>query len=101
MEVTDESTGRPGIGRLLYESILGLAAGFSVGWFTWLIADRLTDQTLALWPFAVGGIVLGVTVVRYISTRRTGRGSVHLLWIPVVLFVILMSMIVLALRAFE
>jgi hypothetical protein len=99
--MTDESTSRPGLGRLLYESILGLAAGFSIGWFAWLIADRFSDADLAFWPFATTGVVLGVTVVRYLSTRRTGRGWVHLLWIPVALFVALMVAVVLALRAFE
>ena len=97
--MTDESATSPGFGRLLYESILGLAAGFSLGWFTWLIADRLTDDTLQAWPFLAGGMVVGVTLVRWISTRRTGRGWVHALWIPVIAFVGLMVLIVLALRA--
>jgi hypothetical protein len=97
--MSDESATRPGLGRLLYESVLGIAAGFSLGWFTWLIADRFTDADLVFWPFAVGGIVLGVTLVRWISTRKSGRGWVHALWIPVVLFVGLMTLIVLALRA--
>lgn len=97
--MTDDPTSRPGLGRLLYESVLGIAAGFSLGWFTWLIADRFTDPSLALWPFTVVGIVVGVTLVRWISTRKAGRGWVHALWIPVVLFVVLMTMVVLALRA--
>jgi hypothetical protein len=64
-----------------------------------LIADRFADTDLVLWPFAVGGMVLGVTLVRWISTRKSGRGWVHALWIPVVLFVGLMTLIILALRA--
>ena len=96
--MNDESS-TPGLGRLLYESVLGIAAGFSLGWFTWLIADRFTDDTLQAWPFLAGGIVVGVTLVRWISTRRVGRGWVHALWIPVVAFVGLMTLIVLALRA--
>jgi hypothetical protein len=44
-------------------------------------------------------MVLGVTLVRWISTRKSGRGWVHALWIPVVLFVGLMTLIILALRA--
>jgi len=97
--MSDDPTPRPGLGRLLYESILGIAAGFSLGWFTWLIADRFTDADLLFWPSAAGGIVFGVTIVRWVSTRRSGRGWVHALWIPVVLFVALMAMVVLALRA--
>jgi len=97
--MTDESPVRPGIGRLLYESILGIAAGFSLGWFTWLIADRFSDRSLQGWPFLIGGVVVGVTMVRWISTRRSGRGWVHVLWIPVIAFVGLMILIILALRA--
>lgn len=95
----EATTPRPGIGRLLYESILGLAAGFSLGWFAWLISDRVTDGTLRFWPFAVGGVIFGVTIVRFISTRQSGRGWVHLLWIPVLLFTVLMAAIIMALRA--
>jgi len=93
------TTARPGLGRLLYETVLGLAAGFSIGWFAWLIGDRLADATPPFWPFAIGGIIFGVTIVRFISTRRSGRGWVHLLWIPVLLFVVLLGAIIMALRA--
>jgi hypothetical protein len=95
----DGSAVRPGLGRLLYESVLGIAAGFSLGWFAWLIADRLTDRDLLFWPFAAGGILFGVTIVRFMSARRGGRRLVHLLWIPVVLFVVLMAAIIMALQA--
>lgn len=99
--MTGDSARRPGLGRLLYESILGVAAGFSLGWFAWLFTDRFVDDTLALWPFAVGGILVGVTLVRWISTRRSARGWVHALWIPVIAFVGLMTLVVLALRALD
>lgn len=92
---------RPGLARVLYESVLGLAAGFSLGFFAWMVADRVTEAAMVFWPWAAGGMVFGVTVVRLISTRRPGRGWVHLMWIPVVLFVVLMTMLILALRAFE
>jgi hypothetical protein len=95
----DGTTARPGMGRMLYESVLGLAAGFSLGWFAWLIGDRFTDDALPFWPFAVGGIIFGVTIVRFLSSRRSGRRWVHLLWIPVVLFVVLMTAVIMALRA--
>lgn len=94
-----EPTPRPGLGRVLYESILGIAAGFSLGFFAWLVADRVTNTELRFWPWAAAGILFGVIGVRQVSARRNGRGWVHLLWIPVVAFVVLMTMVVLALRA--
>lgn len=97
--MNDDTAQRPGLGRLLYESVLGVAAGFSLGWFAWLISDRVTDSDLLFWPFAAGGILFGVTIVRFMSTRRGGRRWVHMLWIPVILFVVLMAAVIMALRA--
>ncbi len=99
--MNQESSRRPGLGRVLYESILGIAAGFSLGFFAWLVADRVTDSELRFWPWAAAGILFGVIAVRQVSARRRGRGWVHLLWIPVVAFVVLMTMVVLALRAWS
>lgn len=84
-----------------YDVVLGAAAGFSLGFFAWLAADRLGgDGSPPFWPFAVAGVIGGVVLVRWARSRR-GRGRwVHVLWVPVLLFVVLMAAIVVALRNF-
>lgn len=93
---------RPGVGARLYEVVLGIAAGFSMGWFAWVVTDRLVDgSSPPLWPFAGGGIAVIYSVIRWARRRRGEGGWVHALWIPVVIFAGLMALIVLALRAFS
>ena len=78
------------------------AAGFSLGWFAWIFSDRLGDAgTPKFWPFAVIGVIGGIALVRWARSRKGTRRWVHVLWIPVVLFVLLMTAIVLALRNFN
>jgi len=86
----------------IYDLVLGAAAGFSVGFFAWLISDRVGDATTpAFWPFAVAG-VLGMTlVVRWARGRKGGGRWIHVLWIPVILFLALMAMIAWALSRFS
>lgn len=87
---------------IVYDLILGAAAGFSLGWFAWIFADRLGDDgTPAFWPFAVAGVLGGILLVRWARSHKGTRRWVHVLWIPVLLFVLLMTAIVLALRNFN
>jgi CDP-diglyceride synthetase len=84
--------------QTVYQSVLGVASGFSLGWFAWVIAGRqLADPPL--WPFAAVGILLGVGTARAAGSRPRGRSWVHALWIPVVAFVLAMTAIVIALRS--
>lgn len=86
----------------LYDAVLGAAAGFSLAFFAWIIADRMGgDGNPPFWPFAVVGVFAGVALLRWLRSRRSGGRWIHLLWVPVVLFVVLMTMIVLALRNFQ
>jgi dolichyl-phosphate-mannose--protein O-mannosyl transferase len=83
--------------HIVYQSLLGVASGFSLGWFAWIIAGRQMTGP-PFWPFAAVGILLGVAVVRMAASSPRGRKWVHALWIPVVAFVALMTAIVIALR---
>lgn len=84
---------------LVYDLILGAAAGFSVGFFAWIASDRIGDGgTPAFWPFAAAGVLGMILLVRWARSRRGGGRWVNVLWIPVLVFVVLMSMVVLALR---
>ena len=86
----------------LYDLLLGAAAGFSLAFFAWIVADRMGgDGSPAFWPFAAVGVLAGVGLLRWVRARRAGGKWIHLLWIPVVLFVVLMTMIVIALRNFQ
>ena len=93
---------RPGALTRIYDLILGAAFGFSVGWFAWIFSDRLGDDgTPAFWPFAAIGVVGGILLVRWARSRKGTRRWINVLWIPVLLFVLLMTAIVLALKNFE
>jgi dolichyl-phosphate-mannose--protein O-mannosyl transferase len=83
--------------HIVYQSLLGVASGFSLGWFAWIIAGRQMSDP-PLWPFAAVGIFLGVVIVRMAASTPKGRKWVHALWIPVVAFVVLMTAVVIALR---
>jgi hypothetical protein len=84
---------------LVYDLILGAAAGFSVGFFAWIASDRIGDDgSPAFWPFAVAGVLGMILLVRWARSRRGGGRWVNVLWIPVLVFVVLISMVVLALR---
>ena len=86
---------------LVYQLLLGLASGFAVGVFAWMIAGRFIDTGETLWPYTVTGIIVMTVTVRALAARPGGRRWIHLLWIPVVLFVALMTMVIIALRNFE
>lgn len=88
--------------RFAYDLVLGAAAGFSLGFFAWLIGDRVdnADGTPDFWPFAAAGVVGGIALVRWARSRKGTRRWVHVLWIPVLLFVLLMAAVVVALRNF-
>lgn len=88
--------------RFVYDVVLGAAAGFSLGFFAWLIGDRIdqSDGTPDFWPFAVAGVIAGIALVRFARSRKGARRWIHALWIPVLVFVVLMTMIVVALRNF-
>jgi uncharacterized membrane protein len=79
-----------------YHLILGAASGFAVGCFAWFTVG----ETNPLWPYAAAGVVLMIAAVRFLAVRRGTRRRIHLLWIPVVLFLALMAAVVLALRNF-
>ncbi len=84
---------------VLYDLILGAAAGFSIGFFAWIISDRLGDDgTPPFWPFALAGVIGTILLVRWARSRRGGGRWIHILWIVVAVFVTLMTMIILALR---
>ena len=95
-------TPRRSVLSFVYDLVLGAAAGFAIGWFAWIFSDRLgNDGTPAFWPFAVIGVIGGIALVRWARSRRGQGRWVHILWIPVVLFLLLMGAIVMALRNFE
>jgi hypothetical protein len=52
-----------------------------------------------MWPFAVGGVVVGFFAVSRMALSERGRKWMAILWIPVVAFVALMTAVVMALRA--
>ncbi|OFW63370.1 MAG: hypothetical protein A2135_01740 [Actinobacteria bacterium RBG_16_67_15] len=81
--------------RCTYHLVLGITSGFAVGAFVWMISgsDRL------FWPYPVAGIVV-MTAATLALARWKGGRLVHLLWIPVALFLALMAMVAIALRNF-
>jgi hypothetical protein len=84
---------------MIYQSLLGVAGGFSLGWFAWIFADRLGgDSTPPFWPFAIAGAIVGVLIAKAAGRTARARKWMNLLWIPVVAFVVLMTAIVMALR---
>jgi hypothetical protein len=95
--MTDTRPPQTSSAQVVYQSLLGIASGFSLGWFAWIVAGRqMMDPPF--WPFAAVGIVVGVVVVRMAAATPRGRKWVHALWIPVVAFVFLMTAVILALR---
>lgn len=83
-----------------YQFLLGVAGGFSLGWFAWIFASRLGgNATLPFWPFALVGAIAGVLIVQAAGRTARGRKWITLMWIPVVAFLVLMTAIVMALRA--
>lgn len=95
--MTDATATKASPLQIAYQSLLGVASGFSLGWFAWVIASRqMVDPPL--WPFAAVGVLVGVIAVRAAAATPRGRTWVHALWIPVVAFVALMTAIVIALR---
>jgi drug/metabolite transporter (DMT)-like permease len=86
--------------QTVYQFLLGVAGGFSLGWFAWVFSDRLGgDSTPPFWPFAVAGAIVGVLIAQAASGTARGRKWINLLWIPLVAFVVLMTAIIMALRA--
>jgi hypothetical protein len=86
----------------IYDVVLGGAAGFSIGWFAWIFSDRLGDDgTPLFWPFALAGVIGGIALVSWARSRRGSGRWVHILWIPVLLFILLLGAIVMALRNFN
>ncbi|WKZ83069.1 MAG: hypothetical protein QY307_02120 [Acidimicrobiia bacterium] len=92
---------RTRLGRIVYDTVLGILAGFALGFFAWMVADRVGSGGLSAWPFTGAGLFLGVILVRAWSGRRRGGKWVHLLWIPVILFAALMTMVIIALRSWN
>lgn len=86
--------------QTVYQTLLGVAGGFSLGWFGWIFADRFfaVSPELPFWPFAAGGVVIGLLLVSAMGRTARGRKWINVLWIPVVAFVVLMTAIVIALR---
>lgn len=95
------TTSRHPVIAFLYDILLGGLAGLAFGFFAWLSADRLTDGNPPFWPWAMGGIVALIVFVRWARAHRATRHWVHLLWIPVAVFIALIAMVILALRAFN
>lgn len=95
--MTNTITPKPATASFLYQSVLGVASGFSVGWFAWVIVDRRIEPIPPFWPFAAVGVALGVALVRIATRTPRGRRWIHALWIPVAAFVLLMTAIVVAL----
>jgi len=87
---------------LAYDLVLGLAAGFSIGWFAWWAGGGISVSPKPFWPFAAAGIVGTFGLIRWARRQRSSaRRLVHLLWIPFILFLLLMAAVVVALRNFE
>ena len=99
---------RPSRRPTAYDAALALLGGSSLGWFAWwftgayVVSDGTGGSGIPLWVFEV----LGVAAVFFLLMRVRSRSEdaqrrsrwVHLLWIPVILFVLLMIQVVLTLR---
>lgn len=96
--MTNTITAKNATARFLYQTVLGIASGFSLGWFAWVIVDRRIEPIPPLWPFAAAGTILGVAFVRIAARTPRGRTWIHALWIPVAAVVLLMTAIVVALN---
>lgn len=89
--------------RSTYDVVLVLLAGSTLGWFGWwFLGGYGSGSGPALWLWEAAGVALAWFGVRWLRGRRPeGRSrAVHLLWIPVVLFVLLMIAVIMALRNF-
>lgn len=65
--------------RILYDLVLGVAAGVSLGFFAWIVSDRVGgDGTPPFWPFAAAGAVALVALLRWRRRRRAGGRWIHL-----------------------
>lgn len=67
---------RTRLGRIVYDTVLGILAGFALGFFAWMVADRVGSGGLSAWPFTGAGLFLGVILVRAWSGRQIGRAHV-------------------------
>jgi len=85
---------------LAYQLILGLASGVALGFFGWIAADRMTEAAQPAWPYLVAGALVMTLLVRVLAARKGSRRWMHLLWIPVAIFALLMAMVIVALRNF-
>lgn len=102
--MTHDAPRHSALRHTFYDILLAVLAGFAVGWFAWVFGGRLigTDTTeTPLWPFAAVGVVGVFALIKWARSRRPEPGWIHLLWIPVVLFVVLMTLIVMALNNFN
>lgn len=91
-------------GRRVYDVVLALLGGSALGWFGWWFLDGYgSGARLPLVVWAVVGTVLAYVTIGSLRSRSgSGRSRwVHLLWIPVALFVALMVSVVLALRNWQ
>jgi cell division protein FtsW (lipid II flippase) len=82
----------------VYQVFLGVASGVALGFFGWIVADRMTDAAQPAWPYLVAGAILMTVIVRALAARKGSRRWIHLLWIPVAVFALLMAMVIMALR---
>lgn len=100
MGMNDHRPSRPGA----YDIVLAIVAGASLGWFSWWFLDGYGGGSRL--PLVVHQIVatgLTVALVRWRAARTPGgrRWWVHLLWVPAVLFLLLMGAVVYALRTWQ
>lgn len=90
--------------RLVYDGIVSLFGGAALGWFGWWFLDGYgSDSNLPLVVWELAGVVVAFVLARWLRSRSSSGRSrwIHLLWIPVALFVLLMVAVIMALRNWQ
>lgn len=90
--------------KRVYDVMLVLFAGPAIGWFAWWFGGSYGGaESPPLLLFVLAAMVATFLVVRWLRQRSPSGRSwwVHLLWIPVVLFVALMAAVIMALRNWQ
>jgi hypothetical protein len=97
------STARSSASRI-YDILLAVFGGSALGWFAWWFLDGYgSGSRIPYVVYAIAGIALAFWLI-LIARRRSPSGrswAVHLLWIPAVLFVLLMAAVLVALRNWQ